>query len=152
MNDRATDLFNRMCAYLKAKDWKFKIEEDDLLIHFVVSGDDIPMLFILRIDPARELLRLNSPLPFSFDEDKRVEGAIATCYVSDHLADGSFDYNIKDGSISFRMTASFKNSRIGEALIAYMIHCSTVTVDEYNDKFFALNKGIISIDQFIDEA
>ena len=145
MTVRAKDLYDRMCKYLEEKELKFKKEEEELVIHFVVSGDDIPMIFILRIDSDRELIRLTSPLPFCFDEDKRIDGAIATCFVSDKLADGSFDYDITDGSIAFRMTASFRNSRIGEGLIDYMIGCSSVTVDEFNDKLLALNKGIISI-------
>lgn len=149
MTVRAKDLYDRMCKYLEEKGWKFKKEEDDLVIHFMVSGDDIPMIMILQIDSDRELIRLTSPIPFNFEEDKRINGAIATCYVSNKLADGSFDYDIRDGSVAFRMTASFANSDIGTDLIEYMIACSSFTVDEYNDKFLALNKGIISITDFI---
>lgn len=149
MTVRAKDLYDRMCKYLEEKGWKFKKEEDDLVIHFRVSGDDIPMIMILQIDSDRELIRLTSPIPFNFEDDKRIDGAIATCYVSNKLTDGSFDYDIRDGSVAFRMTASFANSDIGTDLIAYMIACSLFTVDEYNDKFLALNKGMISITDFI---
>ena len=151
MTVQAKDLYDRMCKYLEEKGWKFKKEEDDLIIHFMISGDDIPMIMILKIDSDRELVRLTSPLPFSFDEDKRIDGAVATCYVSNKLADGSFDYDISDGSVAFRITASFANSDIGMDLIKYMIGCSSLTVDEYNDKFLALTKGLISITDFISE-
>ena len=149
MTERAKELYERMCKYLEEKGLKFKREDDDLVIHFMMTGDDIPMLFILIIDADRELIRLISPLSFKFDEDKRLDGAIATCYVSNRLADGSFDFDISDGSVSFRMTASFRNSRIGEDLIDYMIACSSFTVDEYNDKFLAINRGLIGIMDFI---
>ena len=151
MTVRAKDLYDRMCEYLEKKGWKFEKEDDELIIHFVVSGDDIPMLMILKIDSDRNLIRLLSPIPFNFDEDKRIDGAIATCYVSNRLADGSFAYDIRDGSVAFRLTASFANSRIGTDLIDYMIACSSFTVDAYNDKFLALNKGMISITDFINK-
>ena len=149
MTAQAKYLYDWMCKYLEEKKWKFQKEEDDLAIHFMVSGDDFPMIFYMHIDSDRELIRMISLLPFKFDEDKRLDGAIATCYITNQLADGSFDYNIKTGSVLFRMTASFANSKIGTDLIDYMIDCSAYTVDEYNDKLFALNKGMISIADFI---
>ena len=48
----------------------------------------------------------------------------------------SFDYNIRDGSITFRMTASYRESVIGEGLFNYMIDCAAATVDEFNDKLY----------------
>ncbi len=149
MNARAKDLYERMCSFLEKKGWKFTREDEKLLIHFSTAGEDLPMFFVLRIDPERELIRLTSPLPFQFSEDKRIDGAIATCFASYGLADGSFDYDIMDGSVSFRMTASFRNSRVGEELINYMIICSGFTVDKYNDQFLAINKGFLSISDFI---
>ena len=80
-----------------------------------------------------------------------MEGAIATCAASYGLADGSFDYDLSDGQITFRMTASFRESEIGEELLQYMVSCACVTVDEYNDKFLAIDKGLISIDDFINK-
>ena len=78
-----------------------------------------------------------------------MEGAIATCAASFGMADGSFDYDLSDGTIVFRMTASFRESLIGEGLFQYMISCSCAMVDKYNDQFLALDKGIMSITDFI---
>lgn len=65
------------------------------------------------------------------------------------MADGSFDFDLSDGSITFRMTASFRESQIGEGLIQYMISCACVMVDKYNDQFLAIDKGVLSITDFI---
>ena len=124
-------------------------DEEKLLVHFGVSGDDIPMQFILIVDAERQLIRLMSPMPFKMSESKRMEGAIATCAASFGMADGSFDYDLSDGTIVFRMTASFRESLIGEGLFQYMISCSCAMVDKYNDQFLALDKGIMSITDFI---
>ena len=123
----------------------------ELRVECSAKGDDLPMDIKIRIDSDRQLVVLLSHLPFVVSEDKRIDGAVATCYVSNKLADGSFDYDISDGSVAFRITASFANSDIGMDLIKYMIGCSSLTVDEYNDKFLALTKGLISITDFISE-
>ena len=149
---RAQKVYETLCAALDARQWRYQKEEERLLVHFGVNGEDIPMNFILVVDAERQLVRLMSPLSFKMAEDKRVEGALATCAASYGLVDGSFDYDMSDGEIVFRMTASFRESEIGEGLFQYMISCSCATVDRYNDQFLALNKGMLSINDFIKNA
>ena len=65
------------------------------------------------------------------------------------LADGSFDYDITDGMIGFRLTYAFHDSVIGENLLQYMISWSLAVIDKYNDKFLAIDKGFLSLQDFI---
>ncbi len=145
----AKQVYQTLCEAIERREWKFGKHEEKLLVHFGVNGDDIPMQFILIVDAERQLIRLMSPLPFKMSESKRMEGAIATCVASYGMADGSFDYDLSDGTIVFRMTASFRESLIGEGLFQYLISCSCAMVDKYNDQFLAIDKGIMSIADFI---
>lgn len=147
--EQAKKVYETLCTAIDNRDWKYEKDEDELVAHFWVNGDDIPMKFILRVDAGRQLIQLLSPMPFCMSESKRIDGAVATCAASFNLVDGSFDYNLSDGRIVFRMTASFRESTIGEMLFQYMISCACATVDEFNDKFFAIDKGTLSIDEFI---
>lgn len=148
----AKQVYRTLCEAIENREWSFKKEEDKLLVYFGVNDDDIPMQFIIIVDAERQLIRLMSPLPFKMSEDKRLDGAIAACAASFGMADGSFDYDLSDGSIVFRMTASFRESIIGEGLFQYMISCSCAMVEKYNDQFLALDKGTISIADFIKKA
>ena len=145
----AKQVYQTLCEAIERREWNFGKDEERLLVHFGVSGDDIPMQFILIVDAERQLIRLMSPMPFKMSESKRMEGAIATCAATFGMADGSFDYDLSDGTIVFRMTASFRESLIGEGLFQYMFSCSCAMVDKYNDQFLALDKGIMSITDFI---
>lgn len=145
----AKNVYNTLCAAIERREWRFDKDEENLVVHFGVSGDDVPMQFIMVVDAERQLIRLLSPMAFKMSESKRMDGAIATCVASFGLADGSFDYDLADGTIVFRMTASFRESSIGEGLFQYMISCSCAVVDEYNDKFLAIDKGLMSITDFI---
>lgn len=145
----ANQVYQTLCEAIERREWDFGKDKEKLLVHFGVNGDDIPMQFILIVDAERQLIRLMSPMPFKMSESKRIEGAIATCAASFDMVDGSFDYDLSDGTITFRMTASFIESLIGEGLFQYMISCSCAMVDKYNDQFLALDKGIVSITDFI---
>jgi hypothetical protein len=145
----AKQIYKTLCDAVEKMELHYDKDEEDLIVHFNMDGDDIPMHFILVVDADRQLVRLMSPLPFKMSEAKRMEGAIATCVASYGLADGSFDYDLADGTIMFRMTASFRNGFVGEGLFQYMISCSCVHVDDYNDQFLAIDKGFLSITDFI---
>ena len=147
----ALKVYQTLCEAIERREWKYEKEEEKLLVHFGVNGDDIPMQFILVVDAERQLIRVMSPLPFKMSEEKRIEGAIATCVATFGMADGGFDYDLSSGRISFRITASYRNSDIGDGLFQYMMSCACAMVDEYNDKFLAIDKGMLSIADFIQE-
>lgn len=144
----AEAVFKTLCETLDDRKWVYDKHPEDSVVHFVVGGDDIPMEFVVYIDPDKELVRMMSQLPFAFSEEKRVEGAIATCQANYRLVDGSFDYDYKTGKILFRLTSSFRESLISKDLLGYMIDCSCFTVDEFNDKFLMIDKGTLTIEDF----
>lgn len=146
---KAQEIYKKLCTAIENRNWHYNKDEENLVAYFGVTGEDIPMQFIIMVDAARQLVRLMSPMSFKMSEAKRMEGAIATCVATFGLADGSFDYDMSEGRIAFRMTASYRESNFGDGLFQYMISCSCATVDEYNDKFLALDKGIMSLDDFI---
>ena len=149
---RAQKVYATLCQAIENRGWTYDKKEEELVVQFCVSGDDLPMYFTLVIDEQRQLIRLFSPMTFKMSEDKRMEGAIATCVATSALVDGVFDYNLEDGNICFRMNSCFRGSEIGEDVLQYMISCATATVDAYNDMFQALDKGYLSLEGFIKKA
>ncbi len=146
---RAKKVYADLCAALDNRNWKYTKRDNDLTVTFGVSGDDIPMDFVLSVDAERQLLRVFSRFPFNVEEYHRMDLAIATCSANYKLADGSFDYDLATGRIGFRLTASFRESTIGEALFNYLIDCSCHTVDKYNDKFLRVGNGSVSLGDFL---
>ena len=83
-------------------------------------------------------------------DDKRLDMAVAVSAANNLLVDGSFDYDIKQGRMFFRMTSSFRESLVGKDLFTYMLLCSCKTIDDFNDKFMMLAKGLITLEQFFE--
>lgn len=146
---RAKAVYEQLCTALEHRNWTFDKVEEDLVVRFMVNGDDIPLQMAMFVEAEKELVTLLSPFPFKMSEDKLMEGAIAACTASFGMADGSFDYDITQGGIAFRLVASYRGSNLSEGVLQYMISCSCAMADKYNDRFLALNKGMISIEDFI---
>ncbi len=143
--------FNTLCKALEHNDWSYDKDEKELKIECKARGDDLPMDIRICIYPDNMVIALYSNMPFVIQEDKRLETAIAVSAVNNNLVDGSFDFNIANGNLLFRLTSSFRESTVSEEVFSYMLHCSCITIDEYNDKFLMLSKGIVSIEKFISD-
>lgn len=147
--EQAKVTFTTLCQALDNHQWHYKKDEDELSIECGVQGDDLPMEITVKVDADRMLVLLISHMPFVIQEDKRLDVAVAVSAINNALVDGCFDYDLATGHMFFRMTNSFIESKISEAVFAYMLFCSCQTIDEYNDRFLMLAKGMISIEQFL---
>ena len=148
--EKAKKVYRSICAAIESRDWFYDKKEEDLAVMFKVSGDDIPISIIMQVDAERQLVRLLSPLPFNVPDDRRVEGALATCAANYGLVDGNFDYNVTTGQIMFRITTAIRANTVGEGVFQHMIDCTLAVVEEYNDRLLALCNGEISIKDFIE--
>lgn len=146
---RARKVFEDICRMLEKREYKFKTDDERMAIIFSVTGEDIPMDFIFHIIPESQIVRVTSLLPFTVPEEKRVDLAIAACHATSSIIDGSFDFDIENGDMYFRLTASFTETDIGEGLLKYLISYSCFAVDLFNDKLLAVAKGIMSVEDFM---
>lgn len=146
---QANEVFETLLKALDEIKWKYRTFPDDLAVSFDVSGEDIPMSFVMNVDATRKVVRIRSWLPFKIDKDHRIEVAIATCQANFRLADGCFQYNLETGEILFSLTSSYRDSIISTALLTYMVHMACTVVDEYNDKFMMMGKGYLSLEDFL---
>lgn len=126
-------------------------EEENLIIKTLFCKRvDLTLTFIIKVDAERELVIVQSKLPFPMPENKRLDGAIAICVANINLYNGSFVYNINNGDIIFKNTTSFTSrSVLSEGLFEYMIVASATAIDRYYDQFFMLASGKLTIQQFI---
>ena len=148
---KANEVFNTLTRMMDELGLHYEKDEEKLMVKGGVVGDDLPIQYVIFVRPANEVVEFLSPMPFNMPEDKRVDGALAVCVANYGLIDGSFDYDLSDGEIRFRLTSSYRESTLGKELFEYMIMVSAQTIDDYNDKFFMLAKGMITVQQFIEQ-
>lgn len=149
IKQQAENVYKILCKMLDDKEVHYEKHEEDLLVKFGMSGDDLPMQFLMFVDKDRYLLRLLSPMSFAVQEDKRVDMALAINAINNRFSEGSFDYEISSGRICFRVASSYADCEIGARVPEYLLYMASVLVDEYNDKFLMFSKGAITLEQLI---
>lgn len=148
--EKAQQTYEKLCSMLDSRKWNYDRIDDKLTIKSGVKGDDLPIDFVMRVNPRNEVISFFSWMPYKVPEDKRVDLALAICTANYGFVDGSFDFDLSDGSILFRLTSSYKDTEVSTELLEYMLVVSASTVDAYNDKFFMISKGMLSLAQFIE--
>ena len=146
----AQAVYNDICGMLDEKGIKYTRHDDDLVISCTVRGEDIPMDIIIFVHEKQQIVRILSPMPFTVPEDKRMDMAVAVNVANYGIMDGSFDYDISDGDVRFSLTSSYRESILSKELFDYMFMVSAFTIDEYNDRFLMLAKGMMSLEKFIE--
>lgn len=147
---QAQKMYQTLCNVLDERQWPYEKTPDKLMVDFSGKGEDLPLSFRIRVDAQRQLMVLYSMLPFKFPEDRITQAAVATMYINDSLLNGSFDLDITDGSVCFRVSNLFRDSLISPEAFHFLLEYSIHFVDEYNDKLFGLAKGMINLEQLFD--
>lgn len=142
---QAQTVYETICKSLDNRDWKYERHNEDLTIVSWAQGEDFSMCMIIRVNPDAQVVLLYAPMPFNIAEEKRIDAAIAVCVANYGLINRSFDYDLNDGEIRFRLVTSFRESTLSEELFMYMVLVTAKTVDDYNDKFLMVSKGMMSI-------
>jgi len=145
----AQQVYQTVKDHLDANKFKYQTHDEELVITLTATGEDLPMPVIIAVDEQREVLRILSPIPAKAPEDKRIEAAVAVAAANYGIVNGSFDYDLDDGEIRFRMAQSFHQTTLNDEQIHYLIATAFSTTDRYNDKFFALCKGMTSLEDFL---
>ena len=146
---RGVRVYETIKKHLKKNDFHFDAYDDDHRIKMNVRGDDLPVSIIIRVLDERGVMQILSPLPFNMPEDKRIDGAVAVSVANYGIVNGSFDYDMSDGEIRFRITQSFEDVDYNEDVFKYMLRVAFLTVDKYNDHFFMVGKGMMTLKEFI---
>lgn len=146
--EQARAVFDTLCRTMDRLEWHYK-KISDLSLECGAKGDDLPMELTIKVDEERSLVRLISLLPFSIPEDKRLDVVVAISALNNALVDGCFDLDLGDGALFYRMTNSYMDSELGEEVFEYLLYSSCQIIDEYNDRFLMLSKGMISLQDWI---
>jgi len=144
----AKSVYDRIATTLDSMGLHYTRHDDDLVIHLGMKGDDMnhDMLLIVREENA--VLSIMEPLPFSLDPDNANEIAKAVCNINNQLILGGFTYSAGADKLRFELSIPFNGSLIGEETIKRILVNAVQTVEAYDDKFLALNKGYISSEEF----
>lgn len=146
--EMAKTVYESICVVLDSMNIKYKRVDDDLVLLISHRGEDMNHDLIFIVNAEKEVIQMYEKLPFGIDEDRVSDVARAICLVNNTLLLGGFNFNLND-SITYEITQLFSGSLIGEDTIRKMMLALVFTVEEYDDKFMALNKGYLKPEDFL---
>lgn len=143
----AKTIYDSVCTTLDKMSIKYTRHDNDLVVTVGHKGKDMSHNLIILVNAEKEALQIIEKLPFTVDPEKATDIASAVCLVNNGFVCGGFEYELGD-SISFKMSQFYSGSLVGEATIERMIIGLVLSVEEYDDKFMALNKGYLKVEDF----
>ena len=147
--EKAKDVFEVFKNYLTDKDIHFQADDGSLTIRLVVQGEDLPQPTFIRVMPDKEVVRITSPIPSNIPQEKRTDAAVVSANYG--MINGCFDLDMSDGEIYYRCAQGYMGTDFSDELAAYMLRMVFLITDEYNDKFFLLGKGLLSLEDFLEK-
>jgi len=151
-SEKGLKVYQMIKDHLNGGKFHFEAHDDDLVITLTVHGEDLPQLTIIRVMDDRDVIQVLSPIPGNIPEEKRAEAAVAVAAANMGMINGSFDFDLKDGEIRFRVAQSYADIEPSEELLKYILGIAFYTTDKFNDKFFMYQKGMLSLEEFIKKA
>lgn len=147
----AENIYNALIKICEERKWHYTRNDEQKMVDFMITGDDLVMRFFIIVDEERQLVRIASPMMFRPNRNNSLNLCLATTVINYLLQDGNFEYDPKDNTLQFRMTASILHGNFGIGLFNYLIDCACTTVDMYNDKLFAVSLGYLGLDDILKE-
>lgn len=147
---RADEVYDILVSELDSREWHYDEDREKRTIRFSVSGKQMTVAYDFKIDADRQLILLNSLLPFDIKEDKSGDFMLAVCRTNSSLPDGRFRLYLENDAVSFDMTCSYIESLIGEELFEYLINYTLFIVDRYGPRLKDLNDDVIDVQKYID--
>ncbi len=148
-NSESTEIYKKICEMFESLELKYENDAEKFAARCTIQGEDIPISVNMQIDSEKKLIFALSYIPITIPEEKRIDMAIAVSVTNSKLVDGSFDFDIKEGNLFFRITNSYLDGKMGVDTLKYMFICAVRTIEDFNDKFMKLVEGSLKIDYFI---
>ena len=149
-NNVAEIMYGTVLSALDGLGLKYEKYEEDLVVVLGYKGDDMAHRMIIAVSPESQTLRLIEKLPFEINPEKAGDVAKAVCLINSNLLIGGFEYTLGD-EISYEIKQAFNESIISESLVERLVKCIASSVEVYDDRLMALNKGYLKVEEIVAE-
>lgn len=128
---------------------KYDKDDENRIIDIEFVGNDIPISMRFFVNAAMENTALYSILPFTVPEEKVLETAYLLNHINNRILDGSFEMNISNKMILFRINNSYAGCMISKESFDVLFRKAADTVDRFNEKLKAFVEDEMTTEQFL---
>lgn len=148
--EKAKAVVGAIKEYLESIQLEYTLSKDGLELKTMAVGEDFPVELRFVANAESERLEVVSTLWFLIKPNKAQAVMTAIAAINNILAYGKFVYYTDSGECAYEDSEYFVGlSGIGKAYAKKLVDSTFAVVDEYNDKLFALNKGLMTQRDFL---
>lgn len=147
--ERADAVFKCYCDFLDGENLKYQKDESERTVILQLTGEDFPMTTMFHVEEEQERTFIFSKMPFEIQKEKLVDIVMAVNYINQVLAIGTFCVDMNNLYCSFESNEIFTGlSGFSKAYAERVIMVAFSAIEKYNDKLFAINKGLMTVKDF----
>ena len=147
--ERADAVFKCYCDFLDGKNFKYQRDESERSIILQITGEDFPMTTLFKVEEEHERTFVFSKIPFEAQKEKLTDLIMATTFINQVLAIGAFCVDTENLYCSFESNEIYTGLEGFNAEYAERVIISAFSaIEKYNDKLFAINKGLMTVRDF----
>ena len=147
--ERADAVFKCYCDFLDGKNFKYQRDESERSIILQITGEDFPMTTLFKVEEEHERTFVFSKIPFEAQKEKLTDLIMATTFINQVLAIGAFCVDTENLYCSFESNEIYTGFGGFNAEYAERVIISAFSaIEKYNDKLFAINKGLMTVRDF----
>ena len=149
LKQRAQRVFAQLCEALDKREWEYTAKEADLVLHLSVNTQDTLVEMLLAVEADKSIIHVISPVCRKTDAEKKGELALAAAYANYGTVDGKYEYDMLKNALFYTVASCYEGCTLGDGFFYHLIDWTCSAAVHYNDRFLALNKGYITVEEFI---
>lgn len=149
-NERAKAVMGAITEFMDSAKLGYEYDEENNTAFVTITGDDFPVSLMFSANEKNGRVETYSRMPYEIKKEKAMDIAMAIAAINSRIAYGKFCLYIDKGICTYENSEYFTglegfSTDYGRALVApaYSI------VEEYNEKLYAVNKGLMTVKEFI---
>lgn len=148
-SERATAAYNAVTQYMDEAQLQYERRDDEREAFVTITGADFPVTLLFTVNESAQRVETYSQLPFAIKKEKAVDIAAAVAAVNNRIAYGKFCVYFDKGICTFENSEYITDLEgFGAAYGKAIVAPAYAIIDEYNEKLYALNRGLITVKEF----
>lgn len=122
----------------------YELDNDGATFCFKVTGEDLAIPGFINV--YNRCYDVKSYVPCDVGQDKMIDVILLCNYLNTLIPYGTVYYDTKPDAVIFRIEQFHDESLVSAEQVKIAVLTSLNIIDEFNDKFFMLVKGMISLE------
>lgn len=148
--ERAKAAYKAICDFMDEAKLKYDKDDAENVAYVTITGEDFPVTLIFSVSEEKQRVETYSKLPFEIKKEKAVDLAMAIAAINNRIAYGKFVLYLDQDKCAYENSEYITDLEgFSPAYGHTLVGPAFSIVEKYNDKLYAISKGLMSVKDFL---